>query len=210
MLKPRTFFEPAILCILPTTVLLGAQVILAEPNGCRTKPGSSAPPGTHWLYRVNPLDNQRCWFLSDKGVKAQLRARDGTSTRGPARRTRHENDAEVASAQLVEVPSAQVTPPLMASPPEASVEVASIDTALGEHEAPIVFAARWPDLPKSLDLDGRELRRMSNAVAEEPADLPLIRPEPAGMLAFMPGISTVALFVLLLAGAVFMFGRRRQ
>src|SRR5262245_57810281 len=77
--------------MLPATVLLGAQVniiSLAEPNGCRTKPGSSAPPGTHWLYRVNPLDNQRCWFLSDKGVKAQLRARDGTSPPVPARPTR--------------------------------------------------------------------------------------------------------------------------
>jgi hypothetical protein len=210
MLKPRTFFEPAILCILPTTVLLGAQVSLAEPNGCRTKPGSSAPPGTHWLYRVNPLDNQRCWFLSDKRVKAQLRAHDGTSPPVSARPTRRENVAEAARAQLVEVVSAQVTPSLMASPQEASVEAAFIDTTFGEHEAPIVFAARWPDLPKPLDLDGRELRRMSNAVAEEPADLPLIRPESAGMVAFMPGISTAALFVMLLVGAVFMFGRRRQ
>jgi hypothetical protein len=210
MLKPRTFFVPAILCMLPTTVLLEAQVSLAEPNGCRTKPGSSAPPGTHWLYRVNPLDNQRCWFLSDKGVKAQLRARDGTSPRVPARPTRRENDAEVGRAQLREVSSAQVTPSLMESPQEESVEAASIDTTVGAHEVPTVFAARWPDLPKPLDLDGRELGRMSNAVAEELPDFPLIRPEPAGMVAFMPGISTAALFVLLLAGAVFMLGRRRQ
>ena len=37
MLKPRMFLVPAILGILPATVLLGAHASLAEPNGCWQK-----------------------------------------------------------------------------------------------------------------------------------------------------------------------------
>jgi hypothetical protein len=77
----------------------------------------------------------------------------------------------------------------IASAQGASAEAASTVTSVGEHETSIDFAARWPDLPKSLDLDGRSLATMSNAYAEEQADgseqLPSVPSESEGMAAFM-------------------------
>jgi hypothetical protein len=204
MLKPRKFFVPVVLVTLPATVLLGVQASLAELNGCRTKPGSSARPGTHWSYRVSPRDNQRCWFLSHKGVKARLHAGDGASPTASARPTlQRENGADPARAQPygaeaprvqhTEVTPAQVIPSKtaaqIASAQGASAEGVSLVTSVGEHETSIDFAARWPDLPKSLDLDGRSLATMSNAYAGEQADgseqLPSVPSESEGMAAFM-------------------------
>lgn len=217
MLKPRMILVPAILGILPATVLLGAHASLAEPNGCRTKPGSSAPPSTHWLYRINPRDNRRCWFLSHGGVKARSHARNGTSLPAAARPTpRRENGGEAARAQDVEVPPARGTASeiavQIASAQGASAKAAFTETSIGEHETSVDFTARWPDLPKSLDLHGRELVTMSTAFAEEPANgseqLPST-PESEGMVAFMLAVLAAAL-VLLLAGAGFMLACRRQ
>jgi hypothetical protein len=212
------FLAPAILGVPLATVLLGAQVSLAQLNECRIKPDSSARPGTHWLYRVNPRDNRRCWFLSHEGVKARVHARNGKSSTASARpMPRRENGADAASAQDVEGPSAQLTlsetAAQIASAQGASAESAFIETSVDEHETLMDFAARWPDLPKALDLDRRERATMSNAFAEEQADgseqLPLIPPESEGMAAFMPA-GTAAALVLLLAGAVFMLARQHQ
>jgi Resolvase, N terminal domain len=59
MRRPKMFFVPAILVILSATGLLNAPASLAEPTAieCRTKPGSTARPGTQWYYRVNPTNN---------------------------------------------------------------------------------------------------------------------------------------------------------
>jgi hypothetical protein len=194
------FLVPAILAMLPATVLLGAQAGLAEPTGCKTKPHSSAPRGAHWFYRVDPRDNQRCWFLSHEGAKARLHARDGTQPSASVRpRPRRENGAKAVQ-----------TAEQIASAQGPSAESLFIATSVGEHETSIDFAARWPDFPKSLNLDGRKLATASKAFTGE-ADgsepLPLIPPH--GMVAFMPAVSAAAL-VLLLAAALFLLARRRK
>jgi hypothetical protein len=64
------FFVPAILFMPLGTVLVTAQTSLAEPaaDECKTKPGSSAPPGRHWYYLINRTDQRRCWFLGPEGA----------------------------------------------------------------------------------------------------------------------------------------------
>jgi len=62
MPRPMMFFVPAILVVPLVTILLTAQTSLAESaaDECRTEPGSSAPSGSHWYYRVNRTDQRHC------------------------------------------------------------------------------------------------------------------------------------------------------
>jgi hypothetical protein len=51
---------------LPTVAVLTvhATPVEAESKDCRAKPGTSAPPGSNWHYRVDRVGQRRCWFLS--------------------------------------------------------------------------------------------------------------------------------------------------
>jgi len=51
--------------------ILGAVIIVmpatyagAASEQCSSKPDSSAPPGSHWYYRVDRVNQRRCWYLS--------------------------------------------------------------------------------------------------------------------------------------------------
>src|SRR6516165_8884173 len=89
MPRPMTFFVPAILFMPLGTVLVTAQTSLAEPaaDECKTKPGSSAPPGSHWYYRINRTDQRRCWFLGPEGAKVSSQARETASNGSSPKRT---------------------------------------------------------------------------------------------------------------------------
>jgi hypothetical protein len=216
MRRPKIFFVPAVLVILPATVLLSAPASLAEPTAieCRTKPGSTARPGTQWYYRVNPTNNQRCWFLGHEGLKARSRAREGASPMpAPNPTSKHEN-AEAARETPAQVTAAQIaspeTAPLIAPAQGASAEVAFTEPSFGEDATAIDFAARWPDL----DLNARGPEMMSNIYTEGQADtreqIPLMLSHSVGMVAFRTAFvaNTLAISVLL-AGAIF-FARRRR
>jgi hypothetical protein len=75
---------PAILAMVPAIVFLTAQVSLSEPaaEACKTKAGSSTPPGGHWYYRINRADKRHCWFLS--AVESHVRRGDQAQTPIPA------------------------------------------------------------------------------------------------------------------------------
>ena len=53
---------------------LASATIVHAVEECRLKPGTAAPSGSRWLYRINRTDHRRCWFLSAKavGVRSQL------------------------------------------------------------------------------------------------------------------------------------------
>lgn len=94
-------FVPASLIIALATVVLGAQASVAEPaaDECKTTPGSSAPPGQHWYYRVNRSDQRHCWYLGAEStkVRAQTREKASSSPAQPARGS-FGNDAHYAAA----------------------------------------------------------------------------------------------------------------
>jgi hypothetical protein len=41
---------------------------------CLSKPGSSAPPGQHWYYRVDHASGRQCWRLGPTGLRVQKSA----------------------------------------------------------------------------------------------------------------------------------------
>src|SRR6516225_254915 len=108
MSRAMMFFVPTILVVPIVTILSTAQTSFAEPaaDECKTVPGSSAPAGSHWYYRINRADQRRCWFLGPENMKARSQAREGQSyVSSPTRTPRRENAVETAREKPVpEIP----------------------------------------------------------------------------------------------------------
>jgi hypothetical protein len=98
----RTKILPAILAMVPAVVFLSADARLSAPAAevCKTKPGSSTPPGSHWYYRINRGDKRHCWFLSS--VELHVLRGDQAQTSVPA---------EDATSAAVGPPVASDSPP---------------------------------------------------------------------------------------------------
>ena len=112
------FFVSVILFVPLATVLVTAQTSLAEPaaDECKTKPGPSAPPGSHWYYRVNRTDQRHCWFLGPEGAKVRSQAREEPSrVSSPTQTARRENAFGTAHVIPAPLEPAQRTLPQAAS-----------------------------------------------------------------------------------------------
>jgi hypothetical protein len=216
MPRPMILLLSAILFIPLGTVLVTAQPSLAEPasDECKTKPGSSAPTGSHWYYLINRTDQRRCWFLGPKGAYVRSQARETASKVSSSTRTRpRENPVEAARTIPAPMEGAQRT---FLDP--ASTELHRVAAA--------DFAALSSDLAKNPDLDAREPMPISNnsteprEQTEAREETPFKRPvlteaKQAGLQDPGPAISPMAVFlvgalmVLLCAGVVFKLARRK-
>jgi hypothetical protein len=153
---------PAILVVLPATIVLGAPSSFGKPpTECKTKPGSSSPLGLHWYYRINHATHQRCWYLSADGLRvrsSKLTRTTSAHLEAPPRYTVE----ETASA------SSQDNPPQLA--PEqltSGTNVASVVTIPVQTSTD--FAGRWPDLPQALDLAHLEPTSLATSYVQEQA-----------------------------------------
>ncbi len=161
MLGPKIL--SGILIVLPATILLTAQSGFggSTSDECRTSPGASAPVGLHWYYRVDRMNNRHCWFLHSDGM--QISAHGDVVSLKP----RHENGAKQARETTpTQSSTIQIAPSQPETAPTAREETPFLAPSLPEHTA-IDFAARRRDLPKSVDLDARELAASSNGYAAE-------------------------------------------
>jgi hypothetical protein len=160
MLGPKIL--SGILIVLPATMLLTVQSGFGGSTSgeCRPSPGASAPAGLHWYYRVDRTNNRHCWFLHSDGM---LISEHGDVV---SLKPRHENVAKQARETTTQSSTIQVAPPQLETAPPAHDETPFLAPSLPEHTA-IDFAARGRDLPKSVDLDARELATGSNGYAAE-------------------------------------------
>lgn len=140
-----------VVAVVAVTIPLMGQSSFSEAIQCRTSPGTSAPQGMHWYYRVDRTNNQHCWYLQSAG--AQVRLRENVLLSKPLAQISRE--LELASAEK-ETGQASVTPR---------------DEAPYRQLASPDFTARWLDLPESVDLDAREFDRPRSdyAVEQTPA-----------------------------------------
>jgi hypothetical protein len=87
MFRPRSLW---VLCygIFGAVVLvIQATCAGAASEQCSAKPDSSAPPGSHWYYRIDRVNQRRCWYLSsgDSHIRqARLLRRRELINRGAA------------------------------------------------------------------------------------------------------------------------------
>jgi hypothetical protein len=187
----RTKILPVILAIVPAIVFLTTQASSSEPaaDACKTKPGLSAPRGSHWYYRIR-ADKRHCWFLS--AVELHVRRGDQAHTSSPA------GDASSAAVALPALPartedatSVAAAPPVSSAPrvqttddqartpapgeaatsaaagPPAASAAAALPPA--EQTGTIDFSRRWPEnLPPVEDTNYVEPPSVSSSYADAP------------------------------------------
>jgi hypothetical protein len=160
MLGPKILL--GILVVVPATMSLTAQSGLGASTSdeCRTSPGASAPAGLHWYYRVDRTNNRHCWFLHSDGM--QISAHGNVVSH----KLRHENGGQVARETTTQSSTKQIAPPQLETAPPARDEAPFLAPSLPEHTA-IDSAALGRDLPKSVNLEARELATGSNRYAAE-------------------------------------------
>jgi hypothetical protein len=149
---------------MPATIVLTSHSSIAESTAdeCRTKPGTSAPSGLHWYYRVDRTNNRHCWYLHAQGLQTH------SQTNGTSRDSQDENTAAQAGQGPSRIASIQPAPAERRGVPRTPSETPVLEASAGEHPG-LEFSARWIDLPRSIDLNTRELTAGSNGYAAEPA-----------------------------------------
>ena len=121
--------------------LLANVAIVQAAEECRLSPGTAAPPGSKWLYRINRADHRHCWFLSSKagGPHSQLarRHRHLAGEEEAARQDQQgDSDQQAASAPIskndvaetVEPPTAPQVAPLSVEPSSENLIAHSVPT----------------------------------------------------------------------------------
>jgi hypothetical protein len=162
MLKPTIL--SSFLVLMPATIVLTGHASIAGSTAdeCRTTPGTAAPSGLHWYYRVDRTNNRHCWYLHAQGLQ----------THSQTNVTLRDSQDENAAAQAGQGPSRiAIIQPAPAEPWGAlrtPAETPMLEASAGEHPA-LEFSARWIDLPRSIDLNTRERMAGSNGYAAEPA-----------------------------------------
>ena len=152
---------PAILVAVPATIWFATQPSFGESAGeiCRASPGAAAPQGMHWYYRIDRATKQHCWYLNSEGLHVHSFGNVASPTP-----PQHENTGEqagTASSDTVQTKAEQPAA-IQAAAPEASWS----QPVVPEHVT-IGFAARWLELPKSLDLNNRGSASPSGGEASE-------------------------------------------
>ena len=169
---------PAMLIVVPATVLLSAQACLSEPAAeeCMTRPTAITQRGAHWYYRINRA-KQHCWYLGKAEGRANASAVT-SATSASASAPQNGNAAEATGATWPPAaPAATALTP--AAPAQAVPAQAASEPAFPEQGPGMGFATRWPEnLPNAEDLDQQEPAAISDSYAE--------RHEATGTTAQMP------------------------
>jgi hypothetical protein len=160
----KSMILSSFLVLLPATIVLTSHSSIAESTAdeCRTRPGTSAPSGLHWYYRVDRTNNRHCWYLHAQGLQTH------SLTNSTLRDPQDENAAAQAGQELSRTAPIQPAPAERRGVLRTLSETPVLEASAGEHPG-LEFSARWVDLPRSIDLNTRELTAGSNGYAAEPA-----------------------------------------
>ena len=148
---PRSKILLVGLSVIPAAILATGHSSLGETKGdeCRAKPDGSSPAGLHWYYRVDRANNRHCWYLHEQGMRVH-------SLVSPTLRSSDKRNDTVAE-QVREAP-----------PPVTSIEQPDYEqSATTTEPSSADFTARWVDLPRSVDLNARDLIAGGNGYAVE-------------------------------------------
>jgi len=162
MLKPTIL--SSFLVLMPAMIVLTSHSSIAESTAdeCRTKPGTSAPSGLHWYYRVDRTNNRHCWYLHAQGLQTH------SQTNGTSRDSQDENAAAHAGQGPLRIATIQPGPAERRGVLRSHSETPVLEASGGEHPG-LEFSARWIDLPKSIDLNTRDRVTGSSGYAPERA-----------------------------------------
>jgi hypothetical protein len=167
MLGPKIL--SGFLIVLTATMLLTVQSGFGGSTSgeCRPSPGASARAGLHWYYRVDRTNNRHCWYLHSDGIR--IRAHGDVVSPKLRRENVARQAREITPTQSSTI---QIAPPQLETAPPALDETPFLAPSLPENTAidsaaTADSAAPARDLPKSVDLDTRELATGSNRYVAE-------------------------------------------
>src|SRR5215510_13423436 len=105
----------------------------AEAEECLSKPGATAPQGSHWFYRIKRPDGRRCWYLGAEGARGRA-----TTARTTPKPIRHRTAVQTDDASAAQIASAGVASDQDASAPPAriSADAAPAPAATADASAP--------------------------------------------------------------------------
>ena len=162
-----------------------------------------APAGSRWYYRVNRVDQSRCWFLRSQNVRVHSRLSQTASV----------TNSHIIRPNTAEVPvtdrDRQIGPQIA-----SAIEPAEEQLASGQTTVPPMA----PDPPRSDELLARKVAtipyRLSVASTQQPPEA-LVQAQPSGARASasiadfnVVFLGAVVATSLSLAGAVFHLTRR--
>ena len=144
------FFVPLILVILLAGVSSFAVSGFAQQmvDECVSKPGSTAPQGSHWYYHDN-ANHQHCWYLGREGAKVRTPERRSESPMPPG--------------------------PISRATAEISAKADPVEITSSENDAMADGATRWPDVPMS-QASNRHVEDRAEADSQD--DMPVTSPAP--------------------------------
>jgi hypothetical protein len=162
MLKPTIL--SSFLVLVSATIVLTSHSSIAGSTAdeCRSTPGTSAPSGLHWYYRVDRTNNRHCWYLHSQGLQTH------SQTNGTSRDSQDENAAAQVGQAPLRIATIQPAPAERRDMLRTPSETPMLEASAGEHPG-LEFSARWIDLPRSIDLNTRKLTAGSNSYAAETA-----------------------------------------
>jgi hypothetical protein len=86
--------------MLLVTAFVGVPENAARAADCAAAPGSSAPQGSHWYYRLDRTTHDKCWHLGESGRTAPTASPPQGIPAEGHRLAR--NESEVLYAQFLE------------------------------------------------------------------------------------------------------------
>src|SRR5260370_21040126 len=124
MLKPTILASFLLLASAMIVLTSHASIAGSTADECRTTPGTAAPSGLHWYYRVDRTNNRHCWYLHAQGLQTH------SQTNGTSRDSQDENAAAQAGLGPTRIATIQPAP----AEPNAATRTRSEIPAL---EAPV-------------------------------------------------------------------------
>ncbi len=166
----RLMILPAMAILLGATVLSASQASYGSPtaDACQSKPGPPAPPHLHWYYRVERASHRHCWYLHSDDLRVRSSA-GITHVAPPNAASQPVNPAGIGK---LSPPRNSAVQAAQANSADATGPEAGSVAASSPGQAPIEFAARWPSLPRALDLDARVLTSRTASYTDEQPEEP--------------------------------------
>jgi hypothetical protein len=175
-----------------TATSLTTVNLVQSAEECRAAPGSTAPSGSRWLYRIDRTYHRHCWFLGANAVGAQSivvrRHRRLTGEADKVQRNQQtESDLNVASAS-----NEKKDYPVVVQPPAAALssERQSSQTLFARSVPVIVFR-------QSANSKAPIVEREQSIIPKGPHKLNIV---------FLAGAAVASFFF---AGGVFYLTRQR-
>jgi hypothetical protein len=199
------------LASLPLVMMARGETATAD--SCLSSPGNETPPGSHWHYRIDHINNRNCWYLRREDGQSQ--ALPQVSAPAPAPSPPAKPSIADARAELRgragNEDRAVTNPPANAAASETRAANTSVWNA-----APTV-ATRWPELPPAFQMSSARPATAGSAasVAQAAADPPqaAAAPAPFGYLPVrpetLPTLIAATLGALAFAGAAALIAGRR-